>query len=98
MTSLAIFDLTQSSGVKMDGAGVFYVQFYAEGEPICRGVVCPDATSSAATAATARLLPSVLVHVCVQEPCMQGAMREGGGEQKGTPTSGRGRKAHFPIK
>ena len=29
MTSLAIFDLTQSSGVKMDGTGVFYVQFYA---------------------------------------------------------------------
>ena len=29
VTSLAIFDLTQSSGVKMDGTGVFYVQFYA---------------------------------------------------------------------
>ena len=27
-------------------------------EPTCGGVVCPDATSSAATAATARLLPS----------------------------------------
>ena len=29
VTSLAIFDLTQSSVVKMDGTGVFYVQFYA---------------------------------------------------------------------